>query len=119
MKAHFNPEPEQADDESLSYDVIIGQHVMVQDQGHTFIANGRAESKAALNEEDKEADEEADDEDSEEDGSGVEDDDDNEEDDEEEGNVGPLQSHKSCQSCKIVILPKWIEIELTLPQNRY
>ena len=89
MKAHFNPEPEQSDDESLSYDVIIGRHVTVQDQGHTFIDNGRAESEAAeLNEEDKEADDEADDEDSEEDGSGVEDDDDDEEDDEEEGDVG-------------------------------
>ena len=82
MKAHFNLEPEQSDDESSSLDDIIDRHV--QDQEHTFIGDGGAESEAAeLNEEDKEADVEVDEEDSEQDGSEVEDDDDDEEDDEE------------------------------------
>ena len=38
MKAHFNLEPEQSDDESSSLDDIIDQHV--QDQEHTFIDDG-------------------------------------------------------------------------------
>ena len=75
VKVHFNPEPEQSDDESSSLDDIIGGHV--QDQERTFIGDGGAESEAAeLNGEDEEADEEDDEEDSGDDSGEEEDEDD-------------------------------------------
>ena len=87
MKACFNLEPEQSDDESSSLDDIIDQHV--QDQEHTFIDDGRAESEAvALNKEDEEADEEDDEEDSGDDSGEEEYDEDNEEDHEKENELG-------------------------------
>ena len=87
LKANFNPEPEQSDDESLSYDVIIDRHV--QDQEHTFIDDGGAESETvALDEEDEAADEEDDEEDSGDDSGEEEDDEDNEEYPEKENELG-------------------------------
>ena len=87
MKARFNPEPEQSDDESSSLDDIIDRHV--QDQEHTFIDDGGAESEAvALDEEDKEADEKDDEEDSRDDSGEEEDAEDDEEGHEKEDELG-------------------------------
>ena len=67
MKACFNLEPEQSDDESSSLDDIIDQHV--QDQEHTseallMMAELRARKAVELNEEDGGAGEDDNEEDS-------------------------------------------------------